>query len=125
MAEKLKEDKAVTFIPLDFRTMEQRESEELYSVFSNSYNSDSGVVIQSLSVISNKTAQGAVAVYNVAGSGATYVYEGAVGVVSSVWGLLQWSVYLAVGGLGIWFVSQTGSGLKNILEPTTKKRRIK
>ena len=112
-------------IPWSVKTMEARESDEFYSLFSSAYTASSGVVVQSVNLISNVTTQSVASVYGVIGSTGMWIYDSTVAVVNAVWGITKMSIYLAAVVLAVYLISQAGPGIKNIVEPTSKKRKLK
>jgi hypothetical protein len=123
-----------TIFPFDLKGMEVRENDEMLSLFSSTYSS-TDVVVNSINLISNKTATAIASIYTVSsdvvsavGQAGVWVYDSTVAVASAVWDLTKMSIYLVCVVLGVYLISQVGPGLKQISTTTqnsSKKRKLK
>jgi hypothetical protein len=122
-------------IPFSLKTMDAREGDEFFSMFSSLYTASSGAVVQSANMVSNVTTQTVASVYGVVSGGVdmigkagVWVYDSTVAVASAVWDLTKMSIYLVGVVLGVYLISQVGPGLKQISTTTqnsSKKRKLK
>jgi hypothetical protein len=123
-----------TIFQFDLKGMEVRESDEMLSMFRSTYSSSSDVVVNSIDLISNKTATVIASVYTVStdvvgaiGQAGIWVYDASAAIVSGAFDLAKSSVYLVAVVLAVYIISQVGPGLKDIsiTQSSTKKRKLK
>jgi hypothetical protein len=122
-----------TILQFDMKSMETRENDEMLSMFTSTYTATSGAVVNSIDLLSNKTATTIASMYTVTsdvvgavGQAGVWVYDGTVAIVSGAFDLAKSSVYLVAIVLAVYLISQVGPGLKDITQSyNTKKRKLK
>jgi hypothetical protein len=121
-----------TIYQFNLKNMETRENDEMLSMLTSTYSATSGAVVNSIDLISNKTATAIASVYTVStdvvgaiGQAGVWVYDGTVAIVSVAFDLAKSSVYLVAIVLAVYLIAQVGPGLKEITQSSTKKRKLK
>jgi FtsH-binding integral membrane protein len=121
-----------TILQFDMKSMETRENDEMLSLFTSTYTATSGVIINSATLVVDKTTTAISSIYEVGGGvggaigqAGVWVYDSTVAVVSAVWDLTKMSIYLVCVVLGVYLISQVGPGLKEATQSYSKKRKLK